>query len=72
MALRRSGVRIPLGPPARAIGEASRSCAIMAKICRKVRTGVVGRPVSEKGERGGSPSTVSNGNTNKTELACYP
>jgi len=24
----------------------------------KVRTGVVGHPVSEKGERGGSPSTV--------------
>ena len=28
----------------------------------KVRTGVVGHPVSEKGERGGSPSTASNGN----------
>jgi hypothetical protein len=27
-------------------------------------TGVVGHPVSEKGKRGGSPSQVSNGNTN--------
>ena|GEM_PF-3451051 len=71
MALRRSGVRIPLGPPARAIGEASRSCAIMAKISRKVRTGVLGYPVSEKGKRGESPSVVSNGNTHKTELACW-
>ena len=71
MALRRSGVRIPLGPPARAIGEASRSCAIIAKICRKVRTGVVGHPVSEKGKRGESPSTASNGNAIETELACF-
>ena len=29
---------------------------------RKVRTGVVGHPVSEKGERGVSPSTASSGN----------
>jgi len=42
----------------------------MAKIYRKVRTGVVGYPVSEKGKRGESPSVVSNGNANKTELAC--
>jgi hypothetical protein len=45
----------------------------------KVRTGVVGYPVSEKGERGGSPSTVPAerhphfaGASKKTELACYP
>ena len=67
MALRRSGVRIPLGPPARSdcrVYEGGRSCAIMAKIYRKVRTGVVGRPVSEKGDGhgpGGSPSLVPTG-----------
>jgi len=39
--------------------------------------GVVGHPVSEKGERGGSPSPVFNGNARspkgdkKTELACF-
>jgi len=35
--------------------------------------GVVGHPVSEKGERGGSPSTVFMGapNPSKTELACH-
>ncbi len=35
-----------------------RECAIMAQIRKKgkVTTGVVGHPVSEKGERGGSPS----------------
>jgi len=39
--------------------------------------GVVGHPVSEKGERGGSPSPVFNGNAispkgdKKTELACF-
>jgi hypothetical protein len=44
----------------------------------KVITGVVGHPVSEKGERGGSPSTVPAerhphfaGASKKTELACF-
>ena len=37
----------------------------------KVRTGVVGHPVSEKGKRGESPSTASNGNAIETELACF-
>jgi hypothetical protein len=68
MALRRSGVRIPLGPLARAINEVSRSCAIICKTL-KVTAGVVGRPVSEKGERGESPSLVSTG-AHQTELAC--
>jgi len=36
----------------------------------KVRTGVVGHPVSEKGERGVSPSPVSSGSAIVTELAC--
>ena len=69
MALRRSGVRIPLGPPCNALQgmrerleNPSRSYAIIAKIFSKVRTGVVGYPVSEKGKRGGSPSLASNGN----------
>ncbi len=60
MALRRSGVRIPLGPPYNALQGMrerlpslrgpGRSCAIMAKIYLEVRTGVVGHPVSEKGK----------------------
>jgi hypothetical protein len=42
-----------------------------------VMAGVVGHPVSEKGERGVSPSTASSGNAKpltgqETELACYP
>src|ERR1700693_2884849 len=56
MALRRSGVRIPLGPLQRAISEAGRSYAIMGKIFNKVRTGVVGHPVSELGKKGASPA----------------
>jgi hypothetical protein len=50
MALRRSRVRIPLGPLMRAISEAGRSYAIINKYSSKVRTGVVGHPVSELGE----------------------
>jgi hypothetical protein len=45
----------------RAISKPNRSCAIIVEIS-KVRTGVVSHPVSEKGERGGSPSMVYNGN----------
>ena len=67
MALRRSGVRIPLGPLALAIGFEPNANS-QKLIAKKVTAGVVGHPVSEKGERGGSPSLVSNGNT-QTELA---
>ena len=49
MALRRSRVRVSLGPPAIAL------CYNRDNIL-KVMTGVVDHPVSEKGERGGSPS----------------
>jgi hypothetical protein len=41
------------------------------QINMKVRTGVVDHSVSEKGERGGSPSPVSAGMP-QVELACRP
>ena len=78
MALRRSGVRIPLGPLAGVTGTSGRSCAIMTKICHiKVTTGVVGHPVSELGERGGSPAKRPTGahirkDVLQTELAWPP
>ena len=64
MALRRSRVRIPLGPHNVGIGLApiqNRAGARPAPT--KVTAGVVGHPVSELGKRGGSPTMVSNGNT---------
>ena len=59
MALRRSRVRIPLGPPK----------------FYKVKTEVVGHLGSEKEKQSVNPSTVFNENTHphrgqKTELAC--
>jgi len=46
----------------RVISRTSHSCAIINEYKLKAVTGVVDRPVSEKGERGGSPSTATNGN----------
>lgn len=66
MALRRSRVRIPLGPQ---IEYRPQRFSKPVRSATKVLTGVVGHPVSEKGRQGGSPSIVSNGNT-ETELAC--
>ncbi len=66
MALRRSGVRIPLGPLVRKdqFGES---------IELKVMTGVVGHPVSEKGKRGESPlRRKRERHRTKAELACRP
>ena len=54
MALRRSRVRIPLGPHNVGTG--------LVSVQLKVMAGVVGHPVSEKGKQGGSPSMASNGN----------
>ena len=52
MALRRSGVRIPLGP--------QHNLRIRIRNT-KVMAGVVGHSVSEKGRQGESPSTAPNG-----------
>jgi hypothetical protein len=66
MALRRSRVRIPLGPqlirPHRSLRPVRSE--------RKVITGVVSHLVSELGEKGGSPAWMSNENIIKAELAC--
>ena len=68
MALRRPGVRIPLGPLSRSRLKRDLLCYNGENI--KVRTGVVGHPVSELGKRGGSPAQCQR-DTYKTELACY-
>ncbi len=54
MALRRSRVRIPLGPQN---SRSRQKCDL-----QKVMAGVVSHPVSELGEQGVSPATASNGN----------
>ena len=55
MALRRSGVRIPLGPQFIKTSQVIKTC----EVSKKVMAGVVGHPVSELGERGGSPTQRS-------------
>ena len=63
MALRRSRVRIPLGPQ-NDVGHVSNVTTI------QVMAGVVGHPVSELGDGqspGGSPATVSNGYASKED-----
>lgn len=65
MALRRSRVRIPLGPPTKTVAQKRNGL-----FYPKARIGVVGHPGSEQGERGGSPAGARRERQNqKTELA---
>lgn len=63
MALRRSRVRIPLGPPTKTVAQKRNGL-----FYTKARIGVVGHPGSEQGERCGSPAGARR-ERQKTELA---
>lgn len=67
MALRRSRVRIPLGPQ---IEYRHRRFYRPVRSETKVTTGVVDHPVSEKGRQGESPSNGIEREYQETELAC--